>query len=333
MRSFFAILVAGLFLITPAAVFAEGAPLPQIWFALGGMGKPAPAQSWNTLFFDSDPPWPEFLNHVTTLGVLTQVLSQIPEDKLAKVVARLKQHHVGLGVEMLAQAYTLPGASAPPGCGQGVEGYFAPEVTAALAAKLKRAGGALQFIAMDEPLWFGHYYNEKNACHSSIENVVDRVAANIREYQKVFPDVVIGDIEPFPSITMQPGWEADYQRWLDLFRSKIGKPMAYTYIDIDWNHANWQQGLRTFVSFAHDVHMPIGIIYNAAPPNKTMTNLQWLDDAQRNFTYIEKTLRITPRWAMFTSWVKFPGRAISVPDGLGEDYLVKQYLQLHGASR
>jgi hypothetical protein len=70
---------------------------------------------------------------------------------------------------MLAQAYTLPGIDAPVDCGGGVEGYFAPDQTAALAAKLKRAGGTLQYIAMDEPLWFGHYYNEKNACHSSID--------------------------------------------------------------------------------------------------------------------------------------------------------------------
>jgi hypothetical protein len=96
----------------------------------------------------------------------------------------------------------------------GVEGYFAPGQMAALAAKLKRAGGTLEYIAMDEPLWFGHYYNEKNACHSSIDNVVARVAANWREYQKVFPNVIIGDIEPFPSITAQPSWQSDYRTWM-----------------------------------------------------------------------------------------------------------------------
>jgi hypothetical protein len=89
--------------------------------------------------------------------------------------------------------YTLPGVDAPAHCGEGVEGYYAPFATAALAAKLKRAGGELQYIAMDEPLFFGHYYNEKNACRSSIRNVVDRVAANLREYQKIFPDAVLHD--------------------------------------------------------------------------------------------------------------------------------------------
>ena len=88
--------------------------------------------------------------------------------------------------------------------------------------------------------------------------------------------------------------------------------------------------MRAFANFARDIHMPVGIIYNAAPPNKTMTNEEWLSDAQRNYTYIERTLDIVPDWAMFTSWVKFPGRVLSVDNALGEDYLVKQYLRLHG---
>jgi hypothetical protein len=215
-------------------------------------------------------------------------------------------------------------------CGEGVEGYYAPFATAALAAKLKRAGGTLAYIAMDEPLFFGHYYNEKNACRSSIRNVVDRVAANLREYQKIFPDVVIGDIEPLPVITAQPNWQNEYREWLQTFKAIVGKPLSYTMIDINWGHTNWPESLPAFTNFAGGVQMPIGIIYNAAPPNKTMTNQEWLNNAQQNFTHIERTLGVAPRWAMFASWVRFPGRFITVEDGLGLDYLVKQYLQLHG---
>ena len=38
--------------------------MPQIWFSLGGMGKPETSQSSDTLFYHPDAPWPEFLNHV-----------------------------------------------------------------------------------------------------------------------------------------------------------------------------------------------------------------------------------------------------------------------------
>lgn len=321
-----------LFCLGSCAGRAEDSSVPKIWFHMGGMGNPnnpAPAKSWDTLFYEPDAQWPEFMDHVQVVGILTQVLGQIPDENLTKVVARLKQKHIALGVEMLAQAYTLPGVDSPPGCGQGVEGYYAPFATAALAAKLKRAGGTLQYIVMDEPLFFGHYYNEKNACHSSIDEVAERVAANVREYEKVFPDVVIGDGEPLPVITSQPNWQSDYRRWLTAFQAKTGKSLAFTDIDINWGHTNWPQSLKSFASFARQIHMPMGIIYNAIPPNKIMTNQEWLDDAQQNFTFIEKTLGVTPNWAVFASWVRFPGRAISDADGLGEDYLVKQYLKLH----
>jgi hypothetical protein len=308
-----------------------GAPVPQIWFSLGGQGQPPESnKSWDVLFYEPDAPWPEFMNHVRAAGMLTQVLERISDANLAKIITRLKEKRVALGVEMLAQAYTLPGVDAPLHCGEGVEGYATPSETAMIAAKLKRAGATLQYIAMDEPLWFGHYYNEKNACHSSIDNVVARIAANIREYQKVFPNVIVGDGEPFPSITAQPHWQSDYRQWLQTFKAVIGKPLSFTAIDINWGHKEWPESVRAFASFARDARMPIGVIYNAAPPNNTMTNEQWLNDAQRNFTYIERELGVVPSWAVFSSWVKFPGRVLSVDNALGEDYLVKQYLQLHG---
>ncbi len=308
----------------PRAATAASAPLPQIWFSIGGQGKPETYQSWDTLFYQPDAPWPEFMSHVKAVGILTQVLAQISDDNLAKVVAKLKQKHIALGIEMLAQAYD------PPGCGGGVEGYFPTNQVAQLAAKLKRAGADVAYILMDEPLWFGHYFNGPHACHSSIDNVAERVAENLNEYWKVFPNAVVGDGEPFPAISNQPTWRDDCRRWLAAFRAKTGRAVAFTTVDINWGHAEWPQSLRAFAGFAREAHMPIGVIYNAAPPNRSMTNEEWLNDAQRNFVDIEKSLGITPSWAVFASWVRFPGRALSVKQGLGEDYLVKQYLQLHG---
>jgi len=200
---------------------------PKIWFGMGAISSDAGHHSWETLYYQRDPQWPPALTRVTVMGLLTQALVKIPDADLARVVAELKRRHIALGVEMLAQAYTLPGMTAPAGCGGGVEGYYPPEQTAALAARIRRAGGQLDYIAMDEPLWFGHYYTGPHACRSSIEDVAARVAANLREYQKLFPNVVIGDIEPFPSITDEPQWSADYQHWREAFRRAVGEPVAF----------------------------------------------------------------------------------------------------------
>jgi hypothetical protein len=123
MQKLLLICAAILTLAVPHAVLGAGAPVPQIWFSLGGQGQPPESnKSWDVLFYQPDAPWPEFMNHVQTVGMLTQVLAKIFDANLAKIVARLNEKHIALGVEMLAQAYTLPGVDAPPGCGPGVEG-------------------------------------------------------------------------------------------------------------------------------------------------------------------------------------------------------------------
>jgi hypothetical protein len=332
MRKFLFTCMTVLALVCSGKVISSEAPPPQIWFTMGALSSPAGHHSWEILYDQPDAPWPAFMDHVKVVSMLTQALAKIPDAELAKVAARLKQKHIALGVEMLAQAYTLPDVASPAGCGGGVEGYLPPEQTAALAAKLKRAGADLQYLAMDEPLWFGHYYAGKNACRSSIEEVAERVAANVREYQKVFPHVVVGDTEPFPSITDQPHWQDDFRKWQHLFHVKSGQPLAYVFVDINWPVSHWPASLNAWSSFARSYSLPFGIIYNAAPPRSTMTNQDWLDDAQRNFTHIEKTLGVVPDWAVFASWAKYPGHAITDQYGPGQDYLVKKYLQMYGVS-
>jgi hypothetical protein len=49
-----------------------------------------------------------------------------------------------------------------------------------------------------------------------------------------------------------------------------------------------------------------------------------------NFALIEGQMGIVPDKVLFESWAFFPKRSITDKNGPGEDYLVKQYLQLHG---
>ncbi|WP_298281299.1 hypothetical protein [uncultured Bradyrhizobium sp.] len=303
---------------------------PQIWFHMGGYQDPEAHRSWDTLFFAEKAPWPEFMNHVQVVELLTQHLLLLSDAELAKVAARLKEHHIALAVAMLSQAYDNDKS---PSCGQGVEGYFASYQTANLAAKLKRAGATLQYISMDEPLWFGHYYNGPHACHSSIADVAQRVAANVRAYQSVFPNLIVGESVPIPSLTNEPHWQDDYRAWRSAFKAATGRPIAFAAIDIDWYRPNWTQSLSAITGFVRNEHMQLGIIYNSAATSSAETNEQWLNSAVDKFTAIETRQHVVPDQAIFASWVKFPPRSLTDETGLGEDYLVKRYLQLHAAAK
>ena len=303
----------------------------DIWFHVSPINVARSQEArqywWDPLFFGPDASWPESMSHVQVVSVATQAMNQISDEDLAKVAQRLNQHHIGLSLGLLAQDNT-PRPGAPANCGNNVEGYDSPQETARIAAKLKQAGINLRYIAMDEPLWFGHYYNEKNACRSSIDDVAVRVAANLAAYVKLFPDVVIGDTLPIPSVTDQPQWQNDYRQWLAAFQHRVGRPIGFTVLDINWGRPNRSQSLQASVAFLRSQHMRLGIIYNADAP-ATMTNDEYLEVVRQHFAQIEGDMRIVPDIAVFASWVRFPRRAISDQSGLGQDYLVKEYVKLH----
>jgi hypothetical protein len=315
--------------VAPARAGAQTRPdasAPQIWFNLtnytmsNGVDGP---QGWNKLFADPGTPWPDFMNHIQVVAAAG--IAQVPDDVLAKTFVKLNQHHIPFAIESLAQSWVHE-----PPCGRGVESFYDPPGARKVAEKIKAAGGELAYVAMDEPLFYGRYYSGHDACHSSIENVAERAAAIIREYQKVFPKLVVADIEPFPAITDQPGWQNEYRQWMQAFNAALGQPIAFLQIDINWGHGNWPASLKNAVDFAHNANLPFGIIYNGNTHRDGGTSQGWLESAVNNFIQIEKQMGVHPDQAIFHSWDKFPIHSITDPSGPGEDYLVKRYLQQHG---
>lgn len=326
-------LVIALFMVNNQNAKAANSSTPEIWFFLRGYAmNPQNShgvdgqQGWRKLFMEPDAPWPSFMDHVQVVA-LAGAIAATPDDVYAKTFAKLKEKHIKFAIESLALSWV--GFKEP--CGKGVESYTDPPGNAQIARRIKAAGGELTYVTMDEPLFNGRYYNGQNACHSTIHNVAERAAAVMREYQKVFPNVVIGDTEPFPALTKQPNWRTEYKQWLDAFNQIYGKPIGFLIIDINWPEDNWQwqQSLRQVVQFARDNHLQIGIIYNAAFPDGAKSDEQWLNRAVENFTQIEGRMGIVPDKALFESWAFFPKRSITDQSGLGEDFLVKQYLKLH----
>nr|WP_291692149.1 hypothetical protein [Bradyrhizobium sp.] len=221
LRTSLLIIVCLLALLSPIA--GGPAMAQQIWFNMtnynmpGGVDGP---QGWRKLFDDPNAPWPDFMNHVQVVAAAG--IMQVPDDVLAKMFVKLKQKHISFAMESLAQSWVHE-----PECGHGVESYYDPPGARKVAEKIKAAGGQIDIVAMDEPLYYGRYYSGRDACHSSIENVAERAAAILREYQKVFPNVVIGDIEPFPAITSQSNWQNEYSVWMQAFSAASGQKLAF----------------------------------------------------------------------------------------------------------
>lgn len=332
MKKLFLILIVLSTGLAAALAASANAALPEIWFFLRpfAMSKQGVdgQQGWQKLFLEPDAPWPAFMDHVRVVAFAGN-MKTVPDEVLAQAFAKLKQKRIGFAIESLAQSWV---GYEQYKCGHGIEGYTDPPGNAQIARRIKAAGGELVYVTMDEPLYNGHYSNGPNACHSTIENVAERAAAVMREYQKVFPNVMIGDTEPFPVLTQQPNWQRDYREWMQAFDKAFGKPIAFLNMDIDWprDNGHWQQSLKQAGDFAHANHLALGIVYNTAVPGGAKSDERWLKSAADNFTEIEKGLGIAPDKALFESWAPYPKRSISDTNGPGEDDLVKRYLQMRG---
>jgi hypothetical protein len=123
-----------------------------------------------------------------------------------------------------------------------VEGYSDPGSANQTVARLMRAGASVSLIEMDEPLWFGHYYTGKSACRSLIENVAERTAVIVKIYTAAFPNVIVGDGEPFPAVSSQPNWAADYAAWTAAFRKATDMPLAFLNLDFNWGDPRLNTG-------------------------------------------------------------------------------------------
>lgn len=243
----------------------------------------------------------------------------MPDDMLARLVHELNNHHVALGIEILATNWFHE-----PPCGGGVEGYSDPGSANSTVAKLLRAGASPSMIRMDEPLFFGHYYQGKNACRSPIENVAQRTAVIVKIYTAAFPDLIVGDAEPFPAISNQNGWQADYAKWVAAFHAATGTPLSFTDIDINWSDPRLNRpgppatsdpgaiaGLsRTVAQVLRANKLAVGMYYTGFGGGP-LTDARWMAQAREHMDAVEHA-GIAPDHVIITSWDPYP--ALTFPE-------------------
>jgi hypothetical protein len=196
---------------------------------------------------------------------------------------------------------------------------------------IKAAGGTIKYLAMDEPLYYGHYSSKPHACHSPIQTIIDLMVPTLNVYVEEFPDIVIGEVEPtrFPAYT---DWRQDWLTWATGFHAAMRRPLAFVQLDIPWT----DDGLRvpgadrpskepgdalTFHESLVDLKRRglvggIGIIYDGTP--KDATDTAWVQDAQDHVMLMEKKNGLRPDQEIFQSWMPRPTRALpeSEPDTL-----------------
>jgi len=300
-------LLAALVCVQKAALAA--APRPEIWFApMDWFVRPVVNYGGSTDYMAlfHSPEANSLLSRISVFKIYSQFANWGSDDDLKRIFAELKRRHIALAME----AGML---TANEQCGRGVEGYGGQDAVKR-AEKIRRLGGELAYIAMDELL--GAAYK----CHLDYAETARNAARNVAAVKEVFPRIGIGAIET-QGTTPQAA-----QKWAEAFRAATGQPFAFFHIDIGWK-LNWHGPVENLAAAIHRLNIPLGIICNGT--DDAPTDEAWIAGAQEHCRAIESDPKIRPDQLVFQSWVRHPTHIFPASDPGTFSHLLEDYFRTH----
>ena len=267
--------------------------------------------------FRPDAPWQQVGTRISVFSASGyQLLSPSWSNELPNMLADLHRRHIGLEVGFLPLTGQGEGS-----CGYHVEGYSAPGQPLSDAKRLKAAGADISHFAMDEPLYYGHVFNGKNACHSSIEDIAKDVATKVKQVQSVYPEATFGDVEPVG--IPDTAWLSELEQWFDAYLTATGSKLAFFRVDMQWS-ANWQAQMRPLALLLRRKGIPLQVIYNGS--GNAGSDEAWTAQAVKHFHDYETSDLERPEVAVFQSWTVNPTHVLPESDPRTMTGLVLQYI-------
>jgi hypothetical protein len=269
--------------------------------------------------FQPNSPWQAAARGVNVFMLAKKFVGEGNEADLRLIISFLQSRNIALAV----QGTPLVSTDA---CGRGVEGYGPADDMLGVANKVRRLGGTIAYVALDEPLYYGHRFTRQGGappCQAPITELARQTAAKMAQLHQVFPAAKIADIEP---VGGYPGnyLAGDLTEWLAAYQSASGAPFAFVGLDVVKMQPTWQAQFDVATATLRQAGMPIGIIYNGTPQDPT--DAAWIADAKNQIRLNESKLGAKPSRAIFQSWTDRPQKILpeTAPDSFTS--LVKYYV-------
>lgn len=323
MKTFLILLLASFWFSCDGAAAVEGHAKPQVW--LGGV-DPVVLKAQKHIdrprdfmdLFRANAPWATAASDLKAFKISMQFGLRAPDDQLTALIGDLQRRHISLAFE----AGLLDGSDR---CGKGVEGYAAPAGIEALAKRVASHGGTIDYIAMDEPVWFGHAVSGGVHCHDSIAALVDQVAAKIAVLRRYFPNIQIGDTEPINAspyaMSQDPQFAKDVMAFADQLKSKTGMKLAFIHADIAWKW-NWRPGLEALAAESRARGIRFGVICDG--DEDAGGDEAWVRQALQRCQAVAANPKTQPNDLIVQSWETLPSRMLPETDPGSLTYEAKQ---------
>lgn len=293
--------------------FIQPARSQSIWFSPRSGLERVP--DFMELFHEKAP-WEEAASHVAVFEISQWMSAAAPEAELRQIFDDLRRRQIDLSVGL------LPLSPGPDGCGIGVEGYSAPGQSLSDATRLQKLGADIAYFVLDEPLFYGHEFKgnpKQRACQSSIPDIAKEVAVRISQVRTVYPNVPIGDVEPFP---VSKDWNGKLEQWFDAFQAAIGERLAFFRLDMQWK-GPWREQLPELVEILHRRGIPLQVIYNGT--GNAASDEEWIQGALAHAKEFEEGAGVTPEGVAIQCWTPRPSRLLPESDPKTLTSLINQY--------
>ena len=280
---------------------SDSAPAkPMVWLCPPGFNNGQPARE----LFEHPDEWTQTRSMIDVMGFADHNLqTQFTDQELSGWLAMLKKWNIKLGLEV--------GAVKPWGTtGAKVFGIEEKEWD-----RVQRLGGNVYAVAMDEPLTAVRYSLKQPDAYA-----VQETAAFIALVRQHYPNMIIGDIEPYPSITL-----ADHIAWIQALNQRLAalnvRGIDFYRVDVNWTlytvfgNGSWLE-VKKLEDYCHSIHLPFSLIYWAADWNR-LNRFGVGDDTawycslmQQGYDYA--LLQAAPDQYVIQSWDKCP--SVAVPE-------------------
>lgn len=262
--------------------------------------------------FDEGSPWNEARSRLGAFKIHAwQARVFFSDEEMITMIDYLNRH----GIPLIMEAEPLN----PPTTCRHTESFEGPNELQT-ARKIKRLGGTIAAVAIEQPYSFGHKLDGEGACRYSVERVVDEVVTWVGEMREIFPDVRVGSIE---GVWQSPKTTPDdMATWLDAYETASGEPFAFLHMDVDWYGSDWTEVLRGIEEVAGARGVPFGVIYNGGLETDSDA---WIQQAITWAAEFEEAAGGTPDHIVFQSWTDKPDHVLPENALSGFTHVINRY--------
>lgn len=283
--------------LLPASALAQ-----QLWFVPGDDLEVNGVISHPDFpkLFEKPSLWPTGLSHVNVFQFRAPYLARKPEES-AKFCSILKAHHIDIAVAM----NVMPAET----CGQGIEGTLPRKNIAAYPRQIKaNAGIDIDYVVMDEPLYYAHDYSGKNACKLPIIDIAKGVADSVITIRSYHPHAKFILVEPEQVLA---GGPTELAEFLDAYEALLQQYPFSVRFDVLWRK-DWRNQLPPFIAMLKARNISYGVIFNGL--GSLDEDHAWVVNAEENARAFVGTIHTQPDHIVIQTWQAHPARNVPESD-------------------